>query len=94
MRPDPADPADPSKWEWYCFACSFRPWADTGNAVKAVVTVVHLDGSKERIRATQQGDRWVVTKQLAPGESAYVGAGDVKDAFGNANGAPTSTVSG
>ena len=27
---DPAAPTDPGRLEWYCFRCSFRPWADTG----------------------------------------------------------------
>jgi hypothetical protein len=35
---DPQAPGDPTQFEWYCLACSFRPWADFGTATKATVT--------------------------------------------------------
>jgi hypothetical protein len=91
---DPAAPADPSKLEWYCFRCSFRPWADTGRPQRAWLTVVRSDGTKQRLRAQRRGDRFVVSRSLRRGERAFVEAGDVHDAFGNSNGQPSATLSG
>ena len=33
-----------SKFEWYCFTCTFRPWADTGDAEVAYLTIVDPGG--------------------------------------------------
>ena len=74
--------------ETYCFTCSFRPWADTGEAVAAVFTVVRADGSIERLDAVKTGDRFATPRPLAGGELAFVAAGDVCDGWGNHNGAP------
>jgi len=91
---DPAAPSDPARLEWYCFACSFRPWADTGRPDRAWLTVVRADGTQERLRAQLRGDRFIVSRPLRRGERAYVAAGDVTDAFGNVNGQPSSDVKG
>jgi hypothetical protein len=91
---DPAAPSDPARLEWYCFPCSFRPWADTGRPDRAWLTVVHADGSQERLTAQRRGDRFVVSRPLRRGERAYVAAGDVTDAFGNVNGQPSIYVKG
>jgi hypothetical protein len=85
---DPAAPDDPSKVEWYCFTCSFRPWADTGDARSAHVT---FPGGR-RVRAARAGDRWRTRAALDPGESAYVAHGDVRDAYGDFNGEPSARV--
>jgi hypothetical protein len=89
---DPAAPTDPSKLEWFCFACTFRPWADTGNARGAAVTFVMPDGSRRRARATEQGGRWVTRARLPAGARAYVAAGDVLDAYRNVNGRDSGSV--
>jgi hypothetical protein len=84
---DPADPNNPDLFEWYCLDCSFRPWADTGDASTAYVTFAHADGSTEKVAAHEQGDRWVADRPLAAGERVYVAPGDVCDRYGNYNGA-------
>jgi hypothetical protein len=91
---DPQAPNDPSKLEWFCFACSFRPWADTGNAHSAFVTFVSGGGKKTRVRAVERGGRLVTEQALGPGQKAFVEAGDVRDAFGNFNGARSAEVQG
>ena len=90
---DPDAPADPSRIEWFCFACSFRPWADAGNAAQARVTIVDASGAARTVPATEAPDgRWRTAATLADGESASVAAGDVTDAFGNVNGAASARV--
>ena len=75
--------------ETYCFTCSFRPWADTGEAVAAAFTVVKADGSTERLTAVKRDDgRFATPRALSDGELAFVAAGDVCDGWGNYNGAP------
>jgi hypothetical protein len=89
---DPDARGDASKLEWYCFACTFRPWVDAGDASDATVTVVHPDGSRERVRASEQGGRWVTSRALAAGDSAFVGSGCVQDAHGDYNGLASGAV--
>jgi Neutral/alkaline non-lysosomal ceramidase, N-terminal len=100
---DPDAPTDPSKVEWYCrpdpdddalkrHGCSFRPWLDTGDAERAIVTFVDSDGDVRRVSALPQGDRWVAARKLGGGEAAYVESGDVCDHWTNFNGAPTATI--
>ena len=72
--------------ETYCFTCSFRPWADTGEAVAAAFTVLRADGSTERLEAVRSGERFVTPRPIADGEAAFVAAGDVCDGWGNYNG--------
>ena len=83
---DPEAPTDPAKVEWYCLECSFRPWLDAGDAVKATVTFVDSNGFTREVAATEQGGRWRTSETLGAGGSAYVGAGCVQDAFANYNG--------
>jgi hypothetical protein len=78
-------PNDPSQLEWYCFTCTFRPWIDFGDAQSAKVTITHGDGSTEVVPAHREGDRWATSRQLQPGESAQVIAGDVLDPYGDTN---------
>jgi hypothetical protein len=91
---DPKAPNDPSLFEWYCLHCSFRPWADTGNARTAFVTFVRQDGSRVQVRARERRGRWYATRRLCRGQSAYVGRKRVKDRFGNFNGVTTSRLTG
>jgi hypothetical protein len=91
---DPSAPTDPQKFEWFCFTCTFRNWADTGDAEVAYLTIVDPRGGLYRYKARPRGDRWSVTRKLRPRESAYVRAGDVRDGFGNYNGADSERLSG
>jgi hypothetical protein len=84
---DPAAPADPAQIEWYCFTCSFRPWADVGNAESAYFVV---DG--ERVPAVERDGRWHSSRPLEPGETASVPARAVVDAYGNHNGRASASV--
>ncbi len=85
---DPQRPDDPDALEWYCFACSFRPWIDSGNASSARVTVIDADdGSRRTFAASPSGERWRTARELRPGEIAIVDAGGVLDEWGNRNGA-------
>ncbi|MEA2467101.1 MAG: hypothetical protein QOJ57_1227, partial [Thermoleophilaceae bacterium] len=87
---DPAASTDPSKLEWYCFSCSFRPWIDAGDASSAVVTVLHANGSREQVPAAEEGGRWVTAAGVAgSGDAVGVGSGCVQDRYGNYNAAGT-----
>jgi hypothetical protein len=89
---DPAAPGDPAKLEWFCFTCSFRPWADTGDASRAVVTIVRSGGRLERAPARALNGRWVTSARLGPGDSAVVGAGCVRDRWGDRNGSSSAVL--
>ena len=91
---DPDAPADPSRLEWYCFRCSFRPWADSGRPDRAWLTVLGPDGTEQRLPAQRRGDRFFVSRVLRRGEQAFVAAGDVTDAFGNVNGQSSAMLRG
>jgi hypothetical protein len=92
---DPAAPGDPSKLEWYCFTCTFRPWIDTGDATEAFVTIRNGSGKVvDRVPATPDGDRWVTERRLAAGHTATVDAGDVIDAYGDYNGTASGQLDG
>jgi hypothetical protein len=91
---DPDAPADPARIEWYCFRCSFRPWADSGRPDRAWLTVLRPDGTEERVRAQLRGDRFFVSRVLRRGERAFVAPGDLMDAFGNVNGEPSAYLKG
>ena len=90
---DPEAPGDPSKIEWFCTDCSFRPWIDFADAHTALVTIVHRDGSSERVTATRDDGRWRTSRPLRAGEAAVVGRGCVQDVFGDFNGAEQRTGS-
>ena len=72
---DPAAPNDPSRFEWYCLACSFRPWADTGRPSCAAVTVVSRTGRAREVRAAERDGRWAAPVRLRRGELALVRPG-------------------
>jgi hypothetical protein len=90
---DPAAPDDPSRFEWYCLTCSFRPWLDFGPAAQAVVTFVRA-GHAVRAAATRVPgtDRWRTRRALRPGETAHVQRGDLVDPYGNFNGQRSAEV--
>ncbi|HEX2232737.1 MAG TPA: hypothetical protein VHG69_05185 [Thermoleophilaceae bacterium] len=90
IRLEPGN-TDPAAGETFCFDCSFRPWIDFGDASEAIVTVIGPGGS-ETVPASPARGRWRTSRALAPGESAVVGAGCVKDEFGNYNGAASQAV--
>jgi hypothetical protein len=74
----------------YCFSCSFRPWADAGQASVALVTI----GGGQQVPASLGTDgRWHTSYALAAGQTAQVEAGGVHDGFGEYNGSPSAVVS-
>ncbi len=91
---DPAAPGDASKLEWYCFACSFRPWLDAGDLDTAEVTIYDAAGNRTAVPATKSGDRWVTQATLGAGKFALVNAGGALDQWGNLNGAASNVVYG
>jgi hypothetical protein len=86
---DPAAPNDPSRYEWYCLTCSFRPWMDATAGSSVTVTYTNAGGHTRRVAAHRAGDRWVTAAPLRPGERAQVLAGDARDAWGDVNGDPS-----
>ncbi len=68
-----------------CKTCSFRPWASSGEVVRATVTVTGPNGTR-RVAAAPQGDRWIADTNLAPGERARIQGGHLVDEFGETNG--------
>lgn len=77
-----------------CKTCTFRPWASSSSVVSAVVTILRDRGDWRTAPATYSNGRWYATVTLAKGESAVVAAGSVRDAYGEANGAPSNVVEG
>jgi hypothetical protein len=86
-RRDPQAPEDPTRLEWYCFTCSFRPWADTGDAATVMFTI-----GSEQVPGILEDGRWRSARPLEPGETAFVAAGGVQDFFGNVNGQASQEV--
>jgi hypothetical protein len=81
--------------EWFCYTCSFRPWADSGKIRYANVTVTRASGATETVSASLGADgRWRAAAALGPGDSAVVGAGGIGDENGEYNGASSGTVTG
>jgi hypothetical protein len=89
---DPAAPADPSRFEWYCLTCSFRPWMDATQGAAVTVTVTDARRHRWRVAAVREGDRWVARRSLGPREHAQVRAGDARDAWGDFNGAASTSL--
>jgi hypothetical protein len=77
----------------FCAQCSFRPWATKGEATEATVTVVRSDYTTEKVTATLIDGRWVAATSLQPGDSFFIGAGDVRDVYGERNASGSSVVS-
>jgi hypothetical protein len=57
-----------------------------------VVTFARGGHVVARARAVRRGTRWVTHRHLRHGESAYVCAGGIRDAWGDLNGAPSAVV--
>ena len=92
MLRDPGAPSDPSKFEWFCFVCSFRPWLDAAEAKFATVTFASASGS-EQVPATLGTDgRWHTSQPLPDGQAAYVCPGGLRDEWGNTNGELSAAV--
>jgi hypothetical protein len=89
---DPAAPGDPSRFEWFCLTCSFRPWMDTTDGSSVTVTYTGPGGHTRTVPAHRVGDRWVTSSPPRPGERASVRAGDAVDAWGDFNGAASPGV--
>ena len=71
-----------------CKTCSFRPWASTGQAVLAFVTVIRSGGAIDVVLAAPGNDgRWHAATALAPGDTASIAQGGIIDSFGEINGA-------
>jgi hypothetical protein len=70
-----------------CKTCSFRPWASVGAMDTAQVTVFRDGGGVEVVPATLSAGRWVADTNLGPLDTASVEPGDVRDTFGETNGA-------
>ena len=90
---DPSRPNDPSRFEWFCFGCSFRPWVDTAEVSCADATVIGRRGSVRRVRARARGSGFVLPRPLRRGELAFVARGGIRDANGEENRSPSALVS-
>lgn len=77
----------------YCGRCSFRPWADTAEVARAIVTVRRPDNSTYTLPATRSGNRWITSAAIAAGEVAFVARGGIADEYGEINGLRTAEVS-
>ncbi len=89
---DPLRPNDAGRFEWYCFGCAFRPWADTAEVSCAEATVVRARGGVSRVRAHRQGDGFALGARLRRGDVAFIAPGGIRDANGEENAAPSARV--
>lgn len=74
----------------FCFRCTFRAWAFTGQVTSAAVTVDRAAGGSQTYPASfdgsPNGSRWVASGlALQPGDTVRVAPGQVLDEFGNRN---------
>lgn len=77
----------------YCWRCTFRPWANTGQVASAEVTVREPSGRATTYAAALTGDRWVATGLRLPvGATVVVEPGGVVDEHGNVNGEPSESI--
>lgn len=83
-----------SEWQSYCSFCTFRPWADTSEVASAMVRVTRLDGTVERIPATERDGRLHAPVVLYEGDIATIERGGVVDEFGDINGQSSNEVAG
>ncbi len=89
---DPMRPNDAGRFEWYCFGCAFRPWADTAEVSCAEVTVVRARGGVSRVRARRGGDGFALGTPLRKGDVAFIARGGIRDANGEQNAAASAQV--
>jgi hypothetical protein len=78
----------------YCFSCTFRPWADTGQVASATATITRADGRVDQVTAALGTDgRWhIPAGALRAGDSVAIAAGGVVDTFGERNGQASPSV--
>jgi hypothetical protein len=62
-----------------CDQCTFRPWAKTGVAKSAVVTVKRKSGTVQTFAATLTNGHWKAATKLATGDQAFIAAGGLRD---------------
>lgn len=77
--------------QFYCSFCHFRPWADTSDVERAVVTIERPLGRSGRFTtltapATYREGRWFADVNPRRGDRIRIDPGDVVDTFGNVNG--------
>jgi hypothetical protein len=77
----------------FCEACSFRPWAASGEIASAKLTIIKPNRTETEVPATLIGGRWVAQVKMTPALKAYVAPDDVVDAYGERNADPSPTVS-
>ncbi len=86
-------PNDASRFEWFCFACSFRPWADTSKVARAEAVVVRPSGKFARVRAQKRSrSSYVLPVTLGRGGAAVVPRQCIRDENGERNGRPSRVV--
>ena len=76
----------------FCFTCTFRPWADTGQVATATLTIQRFLGPTVSSPTTLVGGRYRSALTLGVGDRAYVAIGGVVDTNGEINGAASATV--
>jgi hypothetical protein len=93
---DPRRPNASALFEWFCYACSFRPWADTAQVGCARVTFVDARGNVSRARArAREGGFGFVTRRRVPARgAALVQPGGVVDANGERAAGASAMVGG
>ena len=73
----------------WCDRCSFRPWATSGGAVTAQLTVVNAVGRHSKVPATCQFDGSTsissCSARLPAQGQAFIASGDVVDSYGETN---------
>ena len=89
---DPVAPGDPSRFEWFCFTCTFRPWLDTGQASEAQVFFTGPPGRSAETAVLGADGRWRTKDRLPPGWTAQVPRAGLRDPFNNFNGEPSAEV--
>lgn len=85
----------PEEIRQWCDTCSFRPWALRADIAEITVTVTRADGTIEVIPAQRgEGGRWYAPTDLYAGDTARVAGGDARDAYGETNSEPSTSIDG
>jgi hypothetical protein len=83
--------AKPGADSLVCKTCTFRPWATSSEVVSALVTVLNPAGQVVRVvEARLVNGTWVADTHLAGPERAVIEPGDLRDGYGETNGAAIS----
>ena len=91
---DPAAPDDPRSSSGTASPAASGRGSTRATPTSRTSTIVDPGGRLYRYKARPRGDRWSVTRKLRPREAAYVRAGDVRDDYGNYNGADSPKLYG